>query len=442
MKLSGLYSAIVAAGSSIRLVGKKARRGRGSRRPAGTAPGRPTPVPVRSAIAAPIAPKATAESGDEHDHQSAPRTPSSIGAPKISPIAMNQTAMSAPSTAVPASRPSTIAKREIGAASRRSVNPISMSTASAIAAAVARQQGRLDHRSGEHEVEEAVDLREPGQVRPPLPGAAGLDRQQQGGEDHERGGELGAAQGLANRARDPAPATTRALAASGAHSATGVSAAIGSSAGVRPRPPGAGRSWRRRRRRGVGWTRSSDSTAQPGLVEGADHGRRPRRPRARARPGACRLAPGAACRSARGPPRPGLGGRPSASASSRWGRPIWALSALGVPSATRRPGGDDPDPVGELVGLLQVLGGEEDGGALLVQLLDLLPDRLAADRVEAGGRLVEEQHPWLRGRGPRRGRAGGACRPSRSRPGGRPRGQPDPVEQRSPRRRPWRGGSP
>ena len=54
--------------------------------------------------------------------------------------------------------------------------------------------------------------------------------------------------------------------------------------------------------------------------------------------------------------------------------------------------GDDPDPVGELVGLLEVLGGEEDGRALAVERRDLLPDRLAADRVEAGGRLVEEQH--------------------------------------------------
>ena len=46
---------------------------------------------------------------------------------------MNQRATIAPSIAVPASRPSTIAKREIGAAKSRSVKPISMSIASAIA---------------------------------------------------------------------------------------------------------------------------------------------------------------------------------------------------------------------------------------------------------------------------------------------------------------------
>ena len=56
---------------------------------------------------------------------------------------------------------------------------------------------------------------------------------------------------------------------------------------------------------------------------------------------------------------------------------------------------DDPDVVGELVGLLQVLGGEEDGGAFVVQPPHLLPDRLAADRVEAGGRLVEEEDARL-----------------------------------------------
>ena len=54
--------------------------------------------------------------------------------------------------------------------------------------------------------------------------------------------------------------------------------------------------------------------------------------------------------------------------------------------------GEDADPVGQLVGLLEVLGGEEDRGAEVgVQPAHLLPHGGAAHRVEAGGRLVEEQ---------------------------------------------------
>src|SRR3954469_3983767 len=55
------------------------------------------------------------------------------------------------------------------------------------------------------------------------------------------------------------------------------------------------------------------------------------------------------------------------------------------------PSGDDPDAVGELVGLLEVLGREEHRVPLGVQLADLLPDRPAADGVEAGGRLIEKE---------------------------------------------------
>ena len=56
---------------------------------------------------------------------------------------------------------------------------------------------------------------------------------------------------------------------------------------------------------------------------------------------------------------------------------------------------DDPDAVGELVGLLEVLRRQEDRRALVVQLADLLPDRRAAGGVEAGGRLVEEEDARL-----------------------------------------------
>ena len=57
---------------------------------------------------------------------------------------------------------------------------------------------------------------------------------------------------------------------------------------------------------------------------------------------------------------------------------------------------DDPDAVGEHVGLLEVLRREEDGDALLArEPLDLGPERAAALRVEARRRLVEEQHARL-----------------------------------------------
>jgi hypothetical protein len=52
---------------------------------------------------------------------------------------------------------------------------------------------------------------------------------------------------------------------------------------------------------------------------------------------------------------------------------------------------DHRDPVGEAVRLVQVLGGEQDGGAAGDPRFDRLPETEAAARVEAGGRLVEEE---------------------------------------------------
>ena len=66
----------------------------------------------------------------------------------------------------------------------------------------------------------------------------------------------------------------------------------------------------------------------------------------------------------------------------------------------RRALGDDAAPVqhgdavGELVGLLQVLRGQQDGHAVGDQLPDKLPRRVAAARVQAGRGLVEEDQPW------------------------------------------------
>jgi hypothetical protein len=56
---------------------------------------------------------------------------------------------------------------------------------------------------------------------------------------------------------------------------------------------------------------------------------------------------------------------------------------------------DYRDPVREPVGLLEVLGGEEDGDAGVAQAGDGVPDVAAAARVEAGGRLVEEHDRGL-----------------------------------------------
>ena len=53
---------------------------------------------------------------------------------------------------------------------------------------------------------------------------------------------------------------------------------------------------------------------------------------------------------------------------------------------------DHRDPVGEAVGLVEVLGGEQDGRPGGDPLLDHAPETQPAARVEAGRRLVEEEH--------------------------------------------------
>ncbi len=67
-----------------------------------------------------------------------------------------------------------------------------------------------------------------------------------------------------------------------------------------------------------------------------------------------------------------------------------AWRALGDDPATV----DDADAVGQRVGLLEVLRGQEDGHALVAgEPCDLLPERRARLRVEARRRLVEKQDP-------------------------------------------------
>ena len=52
---------------------------------------------------------------------------------------------------------------------------------------------------------------------------------------------------------------------------------------------------------------------------------------------------------------------------------------------------DDRDAVGEPLGLVEVLGRQQDGRALRDEVLDRLPQADAAARVQARRRLVEEQ---------------------------------------------------
>ena len=60
---------------------------------------------------------------------------------------------------------------------------------------------------------------------------------------------------------------------------------------------------------------------------------------------------------------------------------------------------DDGDAVAEFVGLLHVVGGEDDGDSLFAQAADGVPHGDAALRVEAGAGLVEEEHLGAMGDG-------------------------------------------
>ena len=123
---------------------------------------------------------------------------------------------------------------------------------------------------------------------------------------------------------------------------------------------------------------------------------------------------------------------------------------------------DDRQPVAELVGLLEVLRGEEDRRAARVDAAQLVPDRQPARRVQAGGRLVEEQDVGLvherrgevepalhaarvaldrRGRRRPRARRARAARPCGSPP--RSRTRPNSRAWSTSSSRPvWRGSSP
>ncbi len=178
-----------------------------------------------------------------------------------------------------------------------------------------------------------------------------------------------------------------------------------------------------------GWCSCSASTfssPDPGCERCRPAGPR-RQATARSRcPGRC-AASRRSRTAARPADRPASG---SAGVTSTVGLPISALSCAGVPSATIRPVVDDPNPVGQGVRLLQVLGGEEHGHALVLgQPGHLLPERRPALRVEARRRLVEKQDPRRMDQGQREIQAalhptGVAADPAIGR-----LGQPDPLEQ-------------
>jgi hypothetical protein len=55
---------------------------------------------------------------------------------------------------------------------------------------------------------------------------------------------------------------------------------------------------------------------------------------------------------------------------------------------------DHGDLVRELIGLLEVLRRQQNRRAFAAQVADDRPDLVATSRIEAGGRLVEEEHAW------------------------------------------------
>ena len=57
--------------------------------------------------------------------------------------------------------------------------------------------------------------------------------------------------------------------------------------------------------------------------------------------------------------------------------------------------GDDADAVGHLLGLFQIMGGQDDRHALAAQIAHDLPHLAAQGHVDAGGRFVQKQHLGL-----------------------------------------------
>ena len=143
-----------------------------------------------------------------------------------------------------------------------------------------------------------------------------------------------------------------------------------------------------------GSSTSTELTATPASATalqqlGQDAARADRRSARSRRPG----------RSPRAPPR---APRQACAAASRSPVPSSATRSCSPTSATSsrsRPLGlqlaevDDPDPVAQPLGLLHVVGRVEHRHPLAGQPLDALEDRVAALRIDADRRLVEDQQP-------------------------------------------------
>ncbi len=141
----------------------------------------------------------------------------------------------------------------------------------------------------------------------------------------------------------------------------------------------------------VGWTRSSDSTSRPSWLSATTIG-----PTSEVPCSSSTIRVPSLAGSGR-PKRPrttsARGSFPACSTrqSSRWGLPTSALSAVGVPSATSRPPEMIPTRSASWSASSRYWVVRKTVVPVVVQLADLLPDRLAADRVEAGGGLIEKE---------------------------------------------------
>ena len=91
-----------------------------------------------------------------------------------------------------------------------------------------------------------------------------------------------------------------------------------------------------------------------------------------------------------------------------------ALSSAGEPCAAIAAAVEHDDVVGQAIGLLEVLRGQQQRRAVAHELAEQVPQLDAAAGIEARGRLVEEEH------GRRRDEAGGEVEPAAHAAGERP----------------------